>query len=121
MNAKPLPPPGRSLLSGLNPNVSAFGKGQQMQSAAELGVDRAQKQQEMSLGSAQSDIQRRMQSSRHAANRFGNEAQERTTGAQLDNRRQVFDMGMNFDYAALQRRNALNLRQSLFNNVARDF
>lgn len=123
LQSKPLPAPGKSLLSGLGSNrdVSAYTKGQQMQGDAALGMQRAQSQQESSVSSAQSEIQRRMRAAQNSANRFGNEAQERIAGSQLDNRRSVFDIGMGFDYAALNRRRQLNLQQSLLNGIARDF
>lgn len=119
----PTKPAAKPLLSGLSPspNVAAAAKGQQMQGQAALGMERAQQQQESALNSAQGEVQRRAQSSRNAASRFGNEMQEGIANAQQDTRRNVFDVGMGFDYAALQRRNQLNLRQSLLNGIARDF
>jgi hypothetical protein len=122
----PQPPTGapkKSLLSGLAPdrNVSAFAKGQQMQNAATMGMDRAQKQQEMGVSQMQEDAQQRQRTAQNYTTRAGNEAQERTAGATLDNRRNVFDLGMNFSYAGLQRRNQLNLQQALLSNAARNF
>jgi hypothetical protein len=122
----PQPPTGapkKSLLSGLAPdrNVSAFTKGQQMQNAATMGMDRAQKQQEMDVSQMQEDAQQRQRTAQNYTTRAGNEAQERTAGATLDNRRNVFDLGMNFGYAGLQRRNQLNLQQALLSGAARNF
>ena len=122
----PQPPTGapkKSLLSGLAPdrNVSAFAKGQQMQNAATMGMDRAQKQQEMGVSQMQEDAQQRQRTAQNYTTRAGNEAQERTAGATLDNRRNVFDLCMNFSYAGLQRRNQLNLQQALLSNAARNF
>ena len=122
----PQPPTGapkKSLLSGLAPdrNVSAFAKGQQMQNAATMGMDRAQKQQEMGVSQMQEDAQQRQRTAQNYTTRAGNEAQERTAGATLDNRRSVFDLGMNLSYAGLQRRNQLNLQQALLSGAARDF
>lgn len=122
----PQPPPvapKKSLLSGLAPdrNVAAFAKGQQMQNAATMGMDRAQKQQEMGVSQMQEDAQQRQRTAQNYTTRAGNEAQERTAGASIDNRRNVFNVGMDFSYAALQRRKALDIQQSLLNGAARDF
>jgi|688.fasta_scaffold2041463_1 hypothetical protein len=122
----PQPPSGapkKSLLSGLAPdrNVTAFAKGQQMQASAAMGMDRAQKQQEMGVSQMQEDAQQRQRTAQNYTSRFGNEAQERNAAANLDNRRNVFDLGMNFSYAALQRNKNLNLQQALFNSAARNF
>jgi hypothetical protein len=122
----PQPPsaaPKKSLLSGLapDPNVSAFAKGQQMQATAAMGMDRAQKQQEMGVNQMQEDAQQRQRTAQNYTSRFGNEAQERTAGASLDNRRNVFNLGMDFNYAALQRNKNLNLQQALLSGAARDF
>lgn len=111
------------LLSGLsgNPNVSAFAKGRSMGAAAEMGMDRAQKQQEMGVDQMQADSQMRQRQSQNYATRFGNEAQERVAQGNLNTRQNVFNIGMGFDYAALQRRKNLNLQQALMYGAARDF
>lgn len=124
MIPKPAPfAPAKSLLSGLgrNRDVSAFAKGQQMQNDSAMGMDRAQKQQEMGVSQMQEDAQQRQRTAQNYASRAANESQERVAGAQLDNRRNVFNVGMAFDYAALQRRNQLNLQQALLSGAARDF
>ena len=115
-------PSGR-LLSGLSkkPDAGAFAKGKAMADASGLAMDREQKNQELGMQQMQQQSQQRQQESANSARRAGNESQERMQGAEMDNRRNTFNIGMNFDYASLRRRNQLNLQQSLLNNAARDF
>ena len=115
--------PGKSLLSGLSkkPNVSAYGKGLAMGAAADLGLEREQQNQKFGVQQMQADSEQRLGESKNRAARAGNAAQERTAGGELAARRQQFDTGMAFDYAALRRRQSLNLQQALMGGIARDF
>lgn len=115
--------PGKSLLSGLSkkPNVSAYGKGQAMGAAADLGLDREQQNQKFAVQQMQADSEQRLGESKNRAARHGNAAQERTAAGEMASRRQQFDTGMAFDYAALRKRQSLNLQQSLLGGIARDF
>lgn len=115
--------PSKGLLSGLapTPNVSAFAKGQQMTNQAALGMENAKKQQETAVDQMQEDSQQRQRQSQNAASRAGNESQERVGAGNLANRANVFNVGMGFDYASLQKRRQLDLQQTLLNGLAREF
>lgn len=110
-----------SVLSGLAARSSPFGKGQAMQAASGLNMDREQKNQDFAVKQMQDESQQRQQASRTAAARSSNESQERTAAANAASRSNVFDVGMRFDYAGLQKRQQLNLQQALLNGIARDF
>lgn len=114
---------GSRLLSGLSqkPNVSAYAKGRAMQDASGLDMDREQKNQELGVQQMNAAFQQRQQDSQNKARQSQNATDERMQAANLANRQQVFNLGMNFDYAGLQRRNQLNLQQALLNGMARDF
>jgi hypothetical protein len=115
--------PGSSLLSGLSKkggDVGAFAKGRAMANAAGLNMDRQQQNQEMGVRQMQADSQMRQQQNQNQMRRATNEVAERTAGGALDARQRVFDTGMNFDYAGLQKRQNMNLQQALLNNFARD-
>jgi hypothetical protein len=110
-----------SLLSGLAKRSSPYGKGLAMQAEAGLGMDRAQKQQELSLRQTQDDSQNRQQQGQASAQKAGNEAQERVSQGSLHNRAGVFEQGMGWDYANMARRRQLGYQQMLLNGLARDF
>lgn len=112
------------LLAGLTKrsgDAAAFGKGKAMAAQSELGLGQAMKDQELGLQQMRDDSQLRQQDSQNKAQRLGNESEARVQKAGLDSRRQVFETGMNFDYAALQKRQQMQLRQALLNGIARDF
>lgn len=112
------------ILSGLTKrsgDAGAFGKGQAFAAQAGLGMEQAQKDQEFGMQQMQADSQLRQQDSQNKTQRLGNESEARMQKGALANQRSVFDMGMNYDYAALQRRKDTQLRQTLLNNLARDF
>ena len=115
--------PSGGLLSGLskNPNVSAFARGSQMARRADLGMGRAQKQQQVGVDQMQQDSQQRQQTAQNYASRAGNEAQERTAGRQLDNQRTVFDLGMKYNYAQANAQKQNSFQQALLNTVARGY
>lgn len=121
-NAVGFNPSGR-LLAGLSTkgDVGAFAKGQAMADAAALNMDRQQKNQELGMQQMQAQSSQRQKEASNQANRAGNESQERVQAGNLANRRDVFNTDMGFNYAALQRRNHLNLQQALLNGMARNF
>lgn len=110
----------RSLLSGLK-SKSPFAKGQAMQAAAGLDMDRASKNQEFASKQMQDESQQRQQAARNSAQAASNESQERMQRQQQNADAGVFDMGMRFNYAQLANGQQLRLRQALLNNIARDF
>lgn len=115
--------PGSSLLSGLSKkggDVGAFAKGQAMANAAGLNMDRQQQNQEMGVRQMQADSQMRQQQNQNQMRRATNGVAERVASGALASRQRVFDTGMNFDYAGLQKRQNMNLQQALLNNFARD-
>lgn len=116
--------PGKSLLSGLAKkpgDAGAFATGQAMSNAADLNLAREKQNQSMGVQQMQADSQMRQQQNQNQTARATNEVQERTARSALDTRRQVFDAGMAFDYAGLQKRKNMQLQQTLLNNLARDF
>lgn len=113
--------PGSQLLSGLSRKGSPFAKGQAMQAAAGLGMDREQKNQDLALKTMQDESQQRQAAARNSAQAATNASQERVKQADIDHRGGVFNTNMGFDYAALQKRRTLNLQQALLNGMARDF
>jgi hypothetical protein len=113
--------PGSRLLSGLSRKASPLAKGQAMQAASALNMDREQKNQDFALKQMQDDSQQRQAASRNSAQQFANASQERMAAGAAANRSVAFDMGMGFDYAAMQKRRNLNLQQALLNGMARDF
>lgn len=116
--------PSKQLLSGLTKktgDAGAFGKGQAMAAAAGLNMDREQKNQEFGLQQMKDDSQLRQQGNQNMNRRALNDVDARMQKGALDSRKSVFDTGMNFDYAALRKRQQMNLRQALLNNMARDF
>ena len=115
--------PSSRLLSGLSPkpNVGAYAKGKAMQAASGLEMDREAQNQKMGVQQMQQDSQQRQQQNQTSAQRGANESRERMQGAELDSRRSVFDVGNQFNYATLQRRNQINLQQSVLNGLARSF
>lgn len=116
--------PGKSLLSGLAKkpgDAGAFAKGQAMANAASLNLDREQKNQDAAVQQMKADSSLRQQGNQNQAQRAGNEVQERVAKGGLESRKNVFNTGMNFDYASLRKRQQMNLQQALLNNMARDF
>lgn len=116
--------PKGGILSGLTKksgDAGAYGKGKAMAAQAGLGLDQANKDQEFGVQQMQADSQLRQQENQNKAQRAGNESEARMQKGALDSRRTVFDTSMNFDYAALQKRRQMQLKQSLLNSVARDF
>jgi len=115
--------PNKSLLSGLSRkgDVGAYGKGLGMQAAADMNLNREQQNQQFATQQMEVESRQRMADSQNKAQRAENNVRERTAAGELANRRQVFDLGQVFDYAALQNRQRLNLRQALISGMARDF
>lgn len=115
--------PGRGLLSGLSKkgDVGAYAKGTAMKDAAGLNMDRQSQNQEFGVQQMQQQAQLRQQGSQNKAQRAGNESQERMRAADLESRRQVFDTGMGYDYAALRKRQQNQLQQTILNGLARSF
>lgn len=110
------------LLSGLrDPNVAAFAKGQAMAGQAALGMERAKGAQDLGVQKMQQDSQLRQQESQNKGARASNESRERIDEGGLSNRASVFNTGMAYDYAGLQKRNQVAFKQALINGMARDF
>lgn len=109
-----------SLLSGLR-SKSPYAKGLAMQSASELNMAREQANQKAGVQQMQTESEQRQQSNRNSAQAASNASQERTQASQLATRQSAFNIGMGFDYAALQRGQRLKLQQALINGLARDF
>jgi len=112
------------VLSGLTKrtgDAGAFGKGRAFAAQAGLGMDQAIKEQELGVQQMRDDSQLRQQDSRNKSDKAMNNAEARLQKGALASRKAVFDTTMNFDYAALNRRQYMQRRQSLLNNLARYF
>ena len=112
---------GQGLLGGLskNPSVAAYGKGRAMSSAAGLGMEKSKADSGMAMTQMQEDSRQRMQSAGNKMARAGNESQERIQRGGLANRMQNFNLGMQFDQAAVDKKRSLDFRQALFNSLTR--
>lgn len=115
--------PGRGLLSGLSKkgDVGAYAKGTAMRDAAGLNMDRQSQNQEFGVQQMQQQAQMRQKDTQNKAQKAENDTQFRMQGADLENRRKVFETSMDFDYAALRRRQQNQLRQTVLNGLARSF
>ena len=115
--------PGAKMLSGLNQkgSVGAYAKGQAMAASAGLDMDREAKNQELGVQQMQQDSQLRQQDSQNKATSAGQASQYRVQKGGQDSRDTVFNTGMQYDYASLNKRRQTQLQQSLLNNLARDF
>ena len=91
-----------------------------MQAAAGLGMEREKANQAMAAEQVQADSQDRLAAGRNSVERASNESRERLQDGALGHRKANFDMGMQFDYAGLQKRNALRWQQALLGNLAGD-
>jgi hypothetical protein len=116
--------PSAGILGGLTKKsgaAGAYGKGLGMAAAAGLNMDREKKNQEFGLQQMKDESQLRQQGNQNMAQRAGNESEARMQRGAIGSRQNVFNNSMNYDYAALQKRQDMQLRQALLNNVARDF
>ena len=114
--------PGQGVLSGLRAKGAAapYAKGLAMQSAAGLNAEREKQNQQLGVQQMQADSQARIATARNRAERAGNDSRERVQQASLGNRKSVFDLGMRYDYAGLQKRNQLRWQQALFDTAVSD-
>lgn len=121
-NAVGFNPSGR-LLGGLSKKGSAgqASYGQAMAAAAGLNMDRAKQNQQLGTQQMQQQSELTQGAARNRMAALGNQSQERMQGQQLDNRRNVFDTQMGWQYAGLNRQRQLSMQQTLLNNLARDF
>lgn len=110
------------MLSGLRaPGKAApYAKGLAMQAAAGLNMDRAKQDQQLGVQQMQADSQDRLASARNNAERLGNDSRARMQAAGLASRKSIFDAGLKFDYAGLQKNNQLRWQQALLNYAAGD-
>ena len=114
--------PGRGVLSGLRTQGAAapYAKGLAMQGAAGLAMERDKQNQQMGLQQMQADSQHRVAQARSQAERAGTDSRERMQTAGMDHKKGIFDLGMAYDYAGLQKRNQLRWQQALFNSAVSD-
>lgn len=115
--------PGSGLLAGLSKkgDVGAFAKGAAMREAAGLNMEKQKTNQDFAVEQMRQQSQLRQQNAQNSAQRAGNESQERMRGEDIAGRRRVFDTGMDYDYAALRRRQQNQLQQTILNGLARSF
>lgn len=108
------------VLGGLrgNPNVSAFGRGQDMQADAERGMQGAQFDQDVDMRRTKQASDERMQRAQLNSQRGQSDAEARTQQMGLDSRMANIHLGQAFNYAGLQKRNQMRWQQALLNNMA---
>lgn len=114
--------PGGRLLGGLSKKGSAgqAAYGQAMAASAGLNMDRAKQNQQLGVQQMQQRSELSQGNARNRMAALGNQSQERTQQAQLDNRRSLFDTQMGWQYAGLNKQRQLAMQQTLLNNLARD-
>lgn len=110
----------KGLLSGLT-SKSPFAKGQAMQAAAGLEMDREKQNQDLAVRQMKDDSQARQQQARNSVQAGANASQERMKTADLTHQRNMFDLNMRYDYTDFLKKNQLRVQQALLNGVARDF
>jgi hypothetical protein len=108
------------VLTGLrgNPNVSAFGRGQDMQADAERGMKGAQFDMDMDTRRTQQASQERQQKAQLNSQRGQSDSEARTQKMGLDSRMANINLGQAFNYAGLQKRNQMRWQQALVNSMA---
>jgi hypothetical protein len=115
--------PKPSLLSGLRTSgsVGAFAKGQAMNNAAGMGLDAAQKNQELGVQAMEQESRLRQAGNEVKGQRAGHAMQEGLARDAFQNRQDVFDTGMNYDYAQMFKQRSNRYLQALLDASARDF
>ncbi len=91
-----------------------------MAGAAGLNMEREKANQDFGVEQMRQQSQLRQQGNQNMGRHAMNSVQENDARGQMSHRARVFDMGMNFDYASLQKRRSNQLQQSLLNQLARD-
>jgi hypothetical protein len=112
-----------TMLGGLRTqgNVGAFAKGQAMQNTAGMGLAAEQKNQDLGQQAMQQESELRQKQNSNQAQRANHEVGETLAGEGFRNRQQVFNIGMNYDYAQQARQRQMGYLQALINNSARTF
>lgn len=117
--------PGKGLLSGLKGGrKSAAGQmayGQAMAGAADMNLAREKQNADFGMQQMESEQGLRQAKARNNAQRQASDSAYRTSQAEAQNRQQVFNTNMGFSYDQLRKRQKMNLRQSLLNQVSRSF
>lgn len=117
--------PKSSLLSGLkgkrNTAAGQMAYGQAMAGAADLNLARQNQNADFGMKQFETDQGLRMAKAQNSAKQQLDNSGYRVDKAGLANRKSVFDANMNFAYDQLRKRQSMDLRQSLLNQVARSF
>lgn len=117
--------PKSSLLSGLkgkrNTAAGQMAYGQAMAGAADLNLARQNQNADFGMKQFEADQGLRMAKAQNSAKQQLDNSGYRVAKAGLANRKSVFDTNMNFAYDQLRKRQSMDLRQSLLNQVARSF
>lgn len=121
-NAVGFNPSGR-LLGGLSKKGSAgqAAYGQAMAASAGLNMDRAKQNQQLGVQQMQQQSELSQGNARNRMAALGNQSQERMKDMEMDHRRSLFDAQMGWQYAGLNKRRDLDVRQTLLNNLSRNF
>ena len=115
--------PQPSLLGGLSSkgNVGAYGRGLAYQNAASQGMAAQQKNQQFGVEQMQQQSALRQRENQNNAERSMHGADEKMQGQQLQNRNAVFNTGMNYDYAQMNKQRQTQLLNTLISSAAREF
>jgi hypothetical protein len=115
--------PQHSLLGGLSTkgNVGAFAKGQAYQSGAGMNMEREKQYQQFGLEQMNQQHDLRTQQNQLSAHRAGHQTEEQLATEGLQNRKDVFNTGMQYDYAQMYKQRHMQLLNSLIAHSAREF
>lgn len=117
--------PKSSLLSGLkgkrNTAAGQMAYGQAMAGAADMNLARENQNADFGMKQFEADQGLRQAKAQNSAKQQIANTGHRVDKAGLANRKAVFDTNMRFSYDQLRKRQQMNLRQALLNQVARSF
>ena len=117
--------PGKGLLSGLKGSrkspAGQMAYGQAMAGAADLNLQKSKQDAQFGMQQLEGEQGLRQAKAQQNARQDVANTQQRTEEAAFENRKDVFDTNMRFSYDQLRKRQQMNLRQALLNQVARSY
>lgn len=117
--------PGKGLLSGLkggrNTAAGQMAYGQAMAGAADMNLAREKQNADFGMQQFEAEQGLRQAKAKNNAQKEAANSSYRTAQADSQHRGELFAQNMKFSYDQLRKRQKMNLRQSLLNQVARSF
>ena len=112
--------PSQSVLSGLKTtgNAGAYARGAAMQGGAEMGMKAAEQNQQFGVKQMQQDSESRQKANSNQAQKAGNQTNENLANESLANRANVFNTGMNYQYAQMQNAQRMKYLQQFVDHMA---